>query len=89
MRKMIKKNFQKIDRYEYRIQQKTGLNLSLVCGAFIPATITQLITVSSLSCSHCGLRLDIDREASRKAIDALTKVRKAQDIVQKSSKFNY
>ncbi|RGN51175.1 MULTISPECIES: hypothetical protein [unclassified Bacteroides] len=70
------------------LQQKTGLNCP-VCGAFIPATITQLITVSSLSCSHCGLRLDIDREASRKAIDALTKVRKAQDIVQKSSKFNY
>lgn len=67
-------------------QQKTGLNCP-VCGAFIPTTITELITAGSLLCPYCGLRLNIDREASHRALDALRKVNDAQRLVDEKSKF--
>lgn len=69
-------------------QQKTGLKCP-VCGAFISTTISQLITAEALSCPFCGLKLDIDREASRNAIQALTKIQNAQQLVEEKSHFNY
>ncbi len=50
-----------------------------VCGRCIPTTIYYIVTNAALTCPHCGLRLNIDRVKSAKAIDALRKVKAAQE----------
>lgn len=47
----------------------------------------QIIASSSIFCPSCGLRLDINKNASSRAIDALKKVDAAQKEVDKRSKF--
>lgn len=58
------------------------------CGGFIPISMYQIIASSSIFCPNCGLRLEINKSASSKAIDALKKVDAAQKEVDKRSKFN-
>lgn len=72
---------------EHSGQQKTGMKCPQ-CGAFIETTILQLLTVRVLKCSSCYLELSIDRMKSKPAFDALRKVQKAQQNLEKSSKFN-
>ena len=43
---------------------------------------------SSIFCPSCGLRLDINKSASSKAIEALKKVDAAQKAVESASKFD-
>lgn len=60
------------------------------CKHKIQATIEQLLTGSSIFCSGCGLRLDIDRESSAPAIDALSTLQdamaQAKDELEKAKK---
>lgn len=59
------------------------------CNKFIPTSITELITASFLCCPHCGLRMDIDRQKSKTALEALKKVNMAQAEVERRSHFNH
>lgn len=58
-----------------------------VCKGFIPVSVKELIIDRSLVCPICGLQLSINKSASQKAIDALDKVQKAQDNVERASVF--
>lgn len=58
------------------------------CGMFIDTSVFQLLTSNALICKSCGLRLNIERNKSRKAFDALRRVQAAQDRVEKTSHFN-
>lgn len=52
------------------------------CGGFIETTIQIIINSTQLVCPHCGLRLNISRTSSKKAIDALKKVQEAQANIE-------
>ena len=67
-------------------EQKAGLKCPQ-CGAFIETSIFQLLTTNALICPSCHLRLNIDRMKSRKAFEALRKVKAAQDNLESKSKF--
>ena len=56
------------------------------CGGFIPVSMQQIIADSSILCPHCGLRLYINQQESRPAIDALKKFQQAQRDFDKRSK---
>ena len=68
-------------------EQRVGLKCPQ-CGEFIQTSIFQLITSSGLQCPACHLRLAIDRMKSKPAIDALKRVKLAQDNLEKNSHFN-
>ncbi|MBR5988606.1 MAG: hypothetical protein IK003_03640 [Prevotella sp.] len=51
------------------------------CGQFMPVPIQQLLHHSSLVCPWCHQRLNIDRQASAKALSILAKVEEAQQRV--------
>lgn len=44
------------------------------CHAFIPISMYQIISGSSIFCPACGLRLDIDKSKSEKALEALKRI---------------
>ena len=46
------------------------------CGGFITVTMGQITTADSLLCPHCGLKLNINQQESRPAIEALKKFQK-------------
>jgi predicted RNA-binding Zn-ribbon protein involved in translation (DUF1610 family) len=46
------------------------------CGNFIPTSIQQILFSNSLFCPSCGLRINIDKRKSDKAIEALKKIEK-------------
>ena len=48
------------------------------CNGFIPITMYQILESSAIFCPSCGLKLEINKAASSKAIEALKKVDKAQ-----------
>jgi transcription elongation factor Elf1 len=47
------------------------------CNHKIKASIEQILTGSSIFCGGCGLRLDIDRQSSAPAIEALKTLNQA------------
>jgi len=47
------------------------------CTHKIKASIEQILTGSSIFCGGCGLRLDIDRQSSAQAIEALQTLNQA------------
>ena len=59
-------------------QNVPGMNCPM-CKGFIPTTIYYIVANTELTCPHCGLKLRIDRVKSAKAIDALRKVKAAQE----------
>lgn len=59
-----------------------------VCGGFIPTSMEELVTSSSLVCPFCNLQLAIDKANSQKAIEAMNKVMEAQKNVEKASHFD-
>lgn len=59
-----------------------------VCGNFIPTSLEELMTKSSLVCPICNLELTIDKANSQKALDAMNKVMDAQRNVEKASHFD-
>lgn len=48
------------------------------CHAFIPISIYQIISGSSIFCPACGLRLDIDKSKSAKALEILKRIHEQQ-----------
>ena len=58
------------------------------CGNFIPASIQQILFSGSLFCPTCGLRLNIDKTKSDKALKLLAKVDEAQKRVEETSHFS-
>lgn len=48
------------------------------CNGFIPITMHQILESSSIFCLSCGLKLEINKAASSKAIEALQKVTETQ-----------
>lgn len=58
------------------------------CGNFIPTSIQQILFSSSLYCPTCGLRINIDKRKSDKALKILEKVDEAQKRIEDASKFS-
>ncbi len=48
------------------------------CNCFIPITMYQILSSSSIFCPSFGLRLDINKAVLSKSIEALKKVAEAQ-----------
>ncbi len=48
------------------------------CYGFIPITMYQLISGGSIFCPQCGLRLDIDKQQSAKALEILKRLQEQQ-----------
>lgn len=59
-----------------------------VCGNFIPTSMEELLTRSSLACPVCNLELTIDKAHSQKAMVAMNKVMEAQKNVENASHFD-
>lgn len=68
--------------------QRTPGLICPICGNFIPTSISELLTSAYLLCHHCDLHLNIDRQQSARALNALAKVEYARQRVEKSRKFN-
>lgn len=58
------------------------------CHGFIPTSVAELLTSPYLRCPHCLLQLNIDRQQSARALNALAMVEDARHRVEKSSRFN-
>ena len=67
-------------------QRPSGFNCP-VCGGFIPVSIQQLLSVERFVCTQCFLEIKLNRGESQKAIDALEKVKAAEDGVKKAAVF--
>lgn len=67
-------------------QQPPGIQCPR-CGNLIPASIQQVLFANNLLCPTCGLRLNIDKNKSEKALKILAKVEEAQLRVENASKF--
>ena len=68
-------------------QQKTpGLNCPK-CGAFIPTSISELLSASGLRCPQCHLVLTINRHESKRAMEILMNVDEAQQNLKKATSF--
>lgn len=57
------------------------------CGNFIPTSIQQILFSSCLFCPTCGLKLNIDKRKSDKALKILAKVDEVQRRVEDASHF--
>ncbi len=58
------------------------------CENFIPASIQQILFSNSLCCPICGLRININKRKSDKALKILEKVDEAQRKVEDSSYYS-
>ena len=58
------------------------------CGNFIPTSIQQILFSCSLFCPTCGLKLNIDKTKSDKALKILSKVDETQKKVEETSHFS-
>ena len=58
------------------------------CRNLIPISIQQIINASVVFCPICGLKLDIDKRKSDKALKLLAKVDEAQKRIEDASRFN-
>ncbi len=57
------------------------------CGHFIETSIVELISASYIECKHCRLRLEINKQESKRALDILSDVEAAQRRVREASTF--
>lgn len=55
------------------------------CGNLIPTSIQQILFSSCLFCPTCGLKLNIDKRKSDKALKILAKIDEAQRRVEENS----
>ncbi len=58
-----------------------------VCSGFIPISMHQLLTEEKFICPQCILEIRLNKGDSQKALDALQKVKDAEDNVKKASVF--
>ena len=54
------------------------------CGSFIPTSIQQILFSNILCCPICGLRINIDKRKSDKALEILEKVDESQKNSEES-----
>ena len=54
------------------------------CGNFIPTSIQQILFSNILCCPICGLRINIDKRKSDKALKMLEKIDEAQKKSEES-----
>lgn len=54
------------------------------CGNMIPTSINQILFSKSLFCPTCGLKINIDKHKSDKALKILEKVNEAQQKVDEA-----
>ena len=80
---MISKN----QRTQHSSQHMPGMPCPN-CGNFIPTSIQQILFSGSLFCPTCGLRINIDKRKSDKALKILEKVDEAQKRIEDASKFS-
>lgn len=67
-------------------QNKPGLACPR-CREHIAVSAVELLA-GKIQCPRCYLALYVDRNASQTALDALKKIRQAEENVQKASHFN-
>jgi transcription elongation factor Elf1 len=67
-------------------QRPSGFNCP-VCTGFIPVSIQQLLSVERFVCPQCLLEIKLNKGESQKALDALAKVKSAEDGVKQASVF--
>lgn len=53
------------------------------CGGFVPISMIQLIESTAIYCPECGLRLNINKTESSRALKALQKIKEAEKNIQK------
>ena len=49
------------------------------CGNFIPISVHQIIESISIFCPSCGLRLEMNKKTSEKALETFKKISEAQN----------
>jgi predicted RNA-binding Zn-ribbon protein involved in translation (DUF1610 family) len=63
------------------------------CGNLIPTSIQQILFSNSLCCPICGLKINIDKRKSDKALEMLKKIddaqKKSEELLQVSNKLKY
>ena len=57
-----------------------------ICGEIITTTIYEIISSESITCTNCDYVFKIERSKSNSAIDALYKVKKAQEDIENKNK---
>jgi transcription elongation factor Elf1 len=67
-------------------QRPSGFNCP-VCQGFIPVSIQLILSTERFVCPQCFLEIKLNRGESKKALDALEKVKDAEDGVKKASVF--
>ena len=77
----------KTTRTQHLSQHMSGMQCPN-CGNFIPTSIQQILFSGSLFCPTCGLRINIDKRKSDKALKILEKVDEAQKRIEDASKFS-
>lgn len=48
------------------------------CGSDIHVSMYDILSTSSITCPACGLRMEINKSKSQKALDALEKLKKEE-----------
>ena len=81
--KLNDKVLDKVTGGENTTTQRTAGLTCPRCGNFIPTTIEMIIKGKVLVCESCGLTLPIDKMSGTSAIDALRKVKEAQDALER------
>ena len=79
---------QRNNGYTQQPQQRISGMPCPECNGFIPISMYQLLALNPIFCPSCGLKLEINKTASERALDALKKVEEAEKEVKKRSKFN-
>lgn len=74
-------------RMQQQLQRMPGIRCPH-CGNFIPTSIQQILFSNCLFCPSCGLKLNIDKRKSDKALKILAKVDEAQRRVEDTSHFS-
>ncbi|MDO4691688.1 MAG: hypothetical protein Q4A64_02320 [Porphyromonadaceae bacterium] len=67
-------------------QRRPGLNCPK-CNRFIETTIAELISAPYIECKHCRLKLEINKQESKRALEILGDVERAKQRVQEASNF--
>lgn len=68
-------------------QRTPGINCPH-CGNIIPTSIKQILFSNSVFCPTCGLKLNIDKCKSDKALKILAKVNEFQQKAENTSSLN-
>ena len=74
-------------RMQQQLQRMPGIRCPH-CGNFIPTSIQQILFSNCLFCPSCGLKLNIYKRKSDKALKILAKVDEAQRRVEDTSHFS-